>query len=100
MPISLKRYSLARKSVLMRRWGILPDEYERVLESQNRKCAICKTDQSELDRALAVDHDHQTGMRRGLLCTECNLSVGRLRDDPAFALAIHKYLTIWNERKR
>ena len=47
-------------------------EYEDLFDKQNGCCAICL--QPEVGRLLAVDHDHDTGVIRGLLCTRCNWS--------------------------
>ena len=51
-------------------YGIDADEYDRLLELQGGRCAICRN-QSRTIR-LAVDHDHLTGKVRGLLCKRCN----------------------------
>lgn len=47
---------------------------------QQGKCGICNKHQSELDRTLAVDHCHNTGRIRGLLCSNCNLGLGHFKD--------------------
>jgi hypothetical protein len=62
------------------------EEYEELLELQNGRCLICKKTEEENGRRLAWDHDHLCcpGKKscgkcvRGLLCTSCNLAVGRL----------------------
>ena len=80
----------------------LPDgEYERLLEAQGGRCAIC--DQA-VAGTIAVDHDHATGKVRGLLCSGCNTALGvvegwyaehraavdaYLRDRPRLAAARH-----------
>ena len=56
------------------------EEYEALLVKQEYRCGICKTHTSELPKSLAVDHDHETGEIRGLLCMNCNLGIGKLRD--------------------
>ena len=48
------------------------NDYNRAFQIQGGKCALCDKHQSELKRALAVDHDHATGRFRGLLCSPCN----------------------------
>ncbi len=53
----------------------LPD-YEKAYENQQGKCAICGRHQSEFKRALATDHDHVSGIFRGLLCSGCNQVLG------------------------
>jgi hypothetical protein len=52
------------------------EEYEAKLEEQHHCCALCGKPSWECRRALAVDHDHETGKNRDLLCTGCNILVG------------------------
>lgn len=54
------------------------DQYQQLFEEQGGKCAICK---QECHRRLAVDHNHETGKIRGLLCMNCNTGIGKLQDD-------------------
>lgn len=56
--------------LLKRTFGITVEEYERLLAVQDGRCAICE--RRPRKRRLAVDHDHDTGEVRGLLCTRCN----------------------------
>ena len=58
-----------------RKFGITPDEYNEMLENQNYVCAICKQ-KCKSGRNLAVDHCHDTGKIRGLLCICCNRGLG------------------------
>jgi len=51
-------------------------DYDRLYQIQQGSCAICKMHSTELDKALAADHDHQTGIVRGLLCFICNSKLG------------------------
>ncbi|GAB4584441.1 hypothetical protein Ntsu_22730 [Nocardia sp. IFM 10818] len=63
-------------------YGITKEEYWAIYEAQGRKCAICRR-ATGVRKKLSVDHDHATGMVRGLLCTMCNRNVlGHLRDEP------------------
>lgn len=59
--------------------------------TQNNCCAICGNPPSD-DRALALDHDHQTGVLRDLLCTNCNVGLGNFRDDPDLLARAADYL--------
>lgn len=52
--------------------------YSRMMLAQEGKCAICRRD----DQDLWMDHDHQTGVARGLLCDTCNKGLGLLYDSP------------------
>ena len=54
--------------------GMSLERYERMLKSQNGVCAICG--KSKAKRRLHVDHNHNTGKIRGLLCDYCNFLVG------------------------
>ncbi len=56
------------------------DYYNELVKKQDSKCKICGIDQSELDRRLAVDHCHETGKVRGLLCGNCNKGIGNLQE--------------------
>lgn len=72
-----------------RRYGLRPGEYDDALARQNGVCAIC-TIPSEAD--LEVDHDHQTGAFRGLLCGPCNRMLGAARDCVKTLIAAAGYL--------
>lgn len=64
---------------IARKFGITLEDYARMEYYQNRLCAIChRLDPS--GRALAVDHDHETGKVRGLLCMICNHFLGYLEE--------------------
>ena len=57
-------------------YGVERELYEEMLASQNAKCAICEVDLLSLKRRPSVDHDHETGKVRALLCGPCNVKVG------------------------
>lgn len=54
-------------------------EYKELLEDQNYVCAICFGDEP-IEKKFSVDHDHDSGEIRGLLCTRCNLGLGLFKD--------------------
>ena len=58
------------------KYGITVEELSRLEQKQGGMCAICGR-----KSALVVDHDHKTGVVRGLLCNECNMALGLLGDD-------------------
>lgn len=68
-----------RAYLLKRDFGITLAQYNIKLESQGGVCAICSDPPGK--RPLAVDHDHQTGKIRGLLCLTCNVGIGSLKDN-------------------
>ncbi len=70
-----------RQSQLRFHYRMEPVEYERLHTLQNGLCAICGKPQTANKKFLSVDHDHQTGRVRGLLCFNCNLALGHFQDD-------------------
>jgi hypothetical protein len=74
-------YKNDRDSKLKRIYGISYSEYLTMLEAQGGCCAICGTNDTGKRKAFAVDHCHETGKIRGLLCSNCNTGIGNLRDD-------------------
>lgn len=87
----------SRKSVLKRKYGITPKEYDEMLRKQDGRCAICREQPGK--RRFAVDHNHRTGRLRGLLCDDCNTSIGKLGDDYAAISRAQTYLVkeAWRE---
>ncbi len=58
-------------------------EYRELLGKQDGRCAVCGIPAAEVKGAqLDVDHDHATGLVRGLLCGPCNRGIGQLADSP------------------
>lgn len=67
---------------LLKLYDLTTAEYWAIYEAQGGSCYICRRATGKA-RRLAVDHDHETGLVRGLLCLTCNKKViGHLRDDP------------------
>jgi Recombination endonuclease VII len=78
-------------------FGLSLEDYNQMLSKQNGVCAICKHPETSKHqggkiRDLAVDHDHATGKIRGLLCSSCNLGLGKLKDDFEIILQAAKYI--------
>lgn len=76
-------------------YGLDPDDHGWRFVQQHGLCAICR-DAERSDRehgvGLVVDHNHDTGEVRGLLCSRCNMAIGLLRDNPYWALDAAAYL--------
>lgn len=77
---------------LKRYYGIEIEDYERMLVEQNSCCKICGKHNSEFSKRLNVDHDHETGKVRGLLCIKCNRGIGLLQDSPVILQRALEYL--------
>ena len=73
------------------RYGISIDEFESLWNRQNGVCAICGISLKEIK--YRIDHDHNTGKVRGLLCISCNTGVGLLKDSPGILASAARYLT-------
>lgn len=80
---SLKQYAY------MYRRGITYTDYEAMYATQNGNCLIC----GEWQPLLHIDHDHKTGVIRGLLCRGCNYGLGNFRDSCSNLQKAIDYLT-------
>ena len=82
-----------RRKMLARQYGLSEDQFQAMLSQQGGRCAICHTaDWGK--RAAHVDHDHETGEVRALLCRNCNSGIGMFKDDPDLLYAASEYLSI------
>ena len=66
-----------RKKHFKRAYGITVEDYERMFQEQGGVCKICQHT-CKSGKQLAVDHCHETGTVRGLLCAKCNTNLGRI----------------------
>lgn len=85
-----------RRWHLKNRFGLSPTEYRAMLEKQGGKCAICGTMDSGRENTvrLSVDHCHETGRIRGLLCHSCNVFLGHAKDNPDILRRGAEYLSM------
>lgn len=83
---------------LKKHYGIGIEDFDAMFAAQSGVCAICSKPERAVDkktqqiRDLAVDHDHETGAVRGLLCSGCNTSLGAMNDDPKLLRAAADYI--------
>jgi hypothetical protein len=106
-PRAAKRHKQTRRARLktrpgkrlaetLRIYGLTVADYAQLCERQNNKCAICTCTETKIvngqEQRLSVDHDHDTGAVRGLLCSKCNSGLGLFRDDVALLNAAAVYL--------
>jgi hypothetical protein len=80
-----------RAGYLRRTFGITPDDYDRLLDEQSGGCAICRR-KPRSGTSLHVDHDHETGEVRGLLCFRCNGGLGQFKELPGRLRDAAEYL--------
>ena len=75
------------------RYGITIEEYESLVALQGNKCAICGRVGGEgRGKVLHIDHNHKTGVVRGLLCKSCNQGIGLIGEVPELLEAAARYL--------
>jgi hypothetical protein len=86
----------ARRALLKNRYGISPEDYDIKLKEQDGCCAICHKHQSEFNKRLAVDENHEFKFNRGLLCDNCNKGIGCFKEDKEFLQAAINYLIEWD----
>lgn len=87
-----KIYDNKRDGIIRRQYGITLADYEELLETQNFKCAICGNEDEVEGRRLAIDHCHESGDVRGLLCGKCNRGLGLFYDNPELLSNAIEYL--------
>jgi len=83
-----RRYELRQ---IGRLYGLTRRGYEAMLAAQDGKCLICARVLGR-GNARAIDHDHKTGVVRGILCRGCNTALGQAREDPALLRKMADYL--------
>ena len=86
------RYERHRISRLSWKYGISEDEYLEMHEAQSGCCKICGIHESKLPKRLHVDHCHDTGKVRGLLCAKCNTSIGQFERTPELLLRAYEHI--------
>ena len=80
------------------KYGITGSDYTKMLEDQNNCCAICNINQEHVrHQRLYIDHDHDTGAVRELLCNPCNAALGLFNDSSKFVQNAANYLKRFNK---
>lgn len=91
-----KQYNNWRMGHLQRKYNMTTTQYEDLHSKQSGKCAICGQEETAQRRGnikkLAVDHDHVSGRLRGLLCSNCNIGLGKFKDSKEYLNSAIRYL--------
>lgn len=97
--INRRNYIQRRKWVTLKsKYGITREEYLQRIEEQGNLCAICRKPETETssphtdEMDLSVDHCHKTGQVRGLLCRQCNIALGKFKEDISILESAIAYL--------
>ena len=82
-----------RRTDLKRKFGLTVQEFDEMLAAQGGVCRLCRRERADSrGYRLHVDHCHDTGRVRGLLCGACNMGIGQLQHDPVLLLHAIEYL--------
>src|SRR5205814_1597310 len=84
---SVRKAGGSRHYHLRQKYGMGADEVKELTIRQGGLCAVCR-----MQPAVQVDHDHETGSVRGVVCLNCNGGMGHFRDDPVLLAAAAAYL--------
>ena len=83
----------AMATYYLRTYGLTKKQYDEMLDSQGQCCALCKsTEGGNKWSSFSVDHDHNTGVVRGLLCRACNMGLGAFNDSESVLAAAAHYV--------
>lgn len=88
-----------RERKTLKKYGVSLKEYQKLLNAQGGCCNICKGPAgSKSNGAFHIDHDHESGLVRGLLCVNCNHGIGCFMDNPALTFRATLYLIHQGEK--
>jgi hypothetical protein len=85
-----EKYKRIQRNSQLKQYGISLEEYEKLFENQNGVCAICLNPPG--NKMLSVDHCHNSGKIRGLLCHTCNSGIGMFKENKTFIKRAWEYL--------
>lgn len=87
----------SRKYLLKKRYSgqVPPKRFQEMFEAQNGKCAICGITPLENEKELSIDHDHTTGKVRALICNQCNLALGCVKENTIILENMINYINGW-----
>lgn len=91
-PQAKELWAKNNKTKVEKLYGLFPGQKEILYASQDGKCAICQ----KYFPVLAVDHDHETGKIRSLLCKPCNLGLGNFKENQDSLRKAIDYLNYWH----
>jgi len=80
--------------------GITIEQYNMIFADHNGCCDICGINQKDTRKTFSIDHDHETGAIRGLICNNCNLLIGHAFNNLDILIAAYSYLNKIAEKRR
>jgi hypothetical protein len=97
-PDKLKAYNARTKEyrrwrVIEKKYGINQKDFDAMFDAQGKCCALCKTPEPNAGRfGWQIDHCHDSGKVRGILCHNCNVGLGNLRHNPRLMRTAAEYI--------
>ena len=93
-----------RERVRKCKFGVPLGWYDKKFAEQGGVCAICgkpsKVYEGEILRGLHIDHNHETGQTRSLLCSNCNVTLGMIHEDKSILDKMKNYLDYWDKQPK
>lgn len=87
---------IVRKNQRLRKYNITADDFEKMMQRQDGKCAICGYSNTDnMNYFPVIDHCHTHKHIRGILCMNCNMGLGKFKDDPQLLLNAINYLEVY-----
>jgi hypothetical protein len=86
-----RKKARSQRDYYLRTYNLTLEEKDEMLVAQDGKCALCETDDPGKS-GWQVDHCHTSGKRRALLCTPCNVFLGRVEKNPRLLSAMLDYI--------
>lgn len=93
-----EKFKRIKRNSDLKKYGLTIEDAEIMLKNQGHKCLICGEeillfgDMKNRDKVAHVDHNHETGEVRGLLCDKCNRGLGFFRDNEEYLINAASYL--------
>lgn len=85
-----------KKSQILKKYGLTWESYAELIKKCGNRCSICKEKETSTFKGsvkdLAIDHCHETGVVRGLLCNRCNVMLGMAKDNITVLMNAADYL--------
>ena len=95
----------ASEKAILRNKKITKEQYTKLIDDHDNKCAICFQEETKRQRKdgtrspLCIDHDHKTGLIRGLLCHMCNSGIGFFKDNEKILMNAAEYIRNHNDNR-
>jgi hypothetical protein len=82
-----------RQRKRLRRYGLTIEQYDDIVCRQNNRCGVCRCSLAEIEsKRIHIDHCHVTGRVRGVLCEQCNLGIGKFKENAEALARAAEYL--------